>query len=99
MKTKFFLVIFFAALLIIVGCGKSAEQEEKKQTEKTESSIVRDYNVNVASLDENKDGKVFQCPMDWEVISDEVGKCPLCNMNLKEFLVEDAQKNLEENRP
>jgi major membrane immunogen (membrane-anchored lipoprotein) len=97
MRTKFFLIVLFAAMLIIIGCGKSEEQEEMRQgeTEKVESPLVRNPDVDLTIIDENKDGKVFQCPMDWEVISDDAGNCPLCNMKLRESSVEEAQKNLE----
>lgn len=88
-------VIFVLSVFVfITGCGKS--EEHKPEEINTESSLVRDYDVNVASLDENKDGKVFQWPMDWQVISDEAGSCLLCNMKLKEYSVEDAQANLTE---
>jgi len=63
-----------------------------------ENGIIRDKNVKVSSLDINKDGKVFQCPMDWEVISDKPGSCPICIMDLEEFSIDNAQKNLVEYR-
>jgi hypothetical protein len=34
--------------------------------------------------------------MDWEVISDEPGICPICKMDLEKFSVKEAQKNLIE---
>jgi hypothetical protein len=37
---------------------------------------------------------VYQDPMDWNVISDKSGKCPLCNMKLKEVTLEEAKVNL-----
>jgi len=63
------------------------------QTESSEN-IVREKNVKVSSIDENKDGKVFQCPMDFEVISDAPADCPICFMELEEFTINEAQKNL-----
>ncbi len=48
-------------------------------------------------IDENKDGMVYQDPMDWNVISDEPGKCPLCGMTLKEVSLEKAKDNLIKN--
>jgi hypothetical protein len=36
--------------------------------------------------------------MDWEVISDEKGFCPLCNLDLKEFTVLKAKQNLTDNK-
>jgi len=50
--------------------------------------------VDVSSIDKNKDGKVYQCTMCPDQLSDEAGNCEMCKMKLKEFSVEDAQKNL-----
>ena len=60
-------------------------------------SIVRKGVIDVESIDKNKDGKVYQDMMDWNVISDKPGKCPLCGMTLKEVTIDEAKKNLEEN--
>lgn len=92
-------ILITAILLITSGCGEKKDENKLHQHEMTSESaseIVRDFDVEVAFLDENEDGKLFQCPMDWQVISDEDGKCPLCNMKLKEYSVEDAQTNLTE---
>jgi Cu(I)/Ag(I) efflux system membrane fusion protein/cobalt-zinc-cadmium efflux system membrane fusion protein len=53
------------------------------------------YRFNL--IDENKDGKVFQDQMDWNVISEKPGKCPLCGMKLKEVTIEKAKANLLKN--
>jgi len=58
------------------------------------NSIVREGEIDLQSIDKNKDGKVYQDPMDWNVISDETGKCPLCGMTLKEVSLEKAKENL-----
>jgi len=58
------------------------------------STLIRVGIVNVESIDKNKDGKVFQDPMDWNVISDKPGICPLCNMKLKEVTIKIAKENL-----
>ncbi len=60
-------------------------------------SIVRKSIIDLISIDKNKDGKVFQDPMDWNVISDKEGRCPVCGMFLKEVTIEDAKKNLKDN--
>jgi hypothetical protein len=99
---KFFgLVLFVVLSLSLLSCGNNEDHDSmhEQETDQVDSQIIRDYNVNVASLDENKDGNVYQCPMDWQVISDEAGSCPLCNMDLKEYSVADARQNLEEHRP
>jgi len=35
--------------------------------------------------------------MDWNVISDEPGKCPICEMTLKEVTINEAKYNLYKN--
>jgi Cu(I)/Ag(I) efflux system membrane fusion protein len=62
-----------------------------------ENSIVREGVIDLQAIDKNSDGKVFQDVMDWNVISDEAGKCPICGMKLKEVSLEKAEKNLIEN--
>ena len=59
------------------------------------SSIVHEGVIDVEAIDKNKDGKLWECPMDWNVISDESGRCPLCNMKLKEFTIEEVKTNLD----
>lgn len=61
----------------------------------TSNSIVREGTIDVASIDNNNDGKVFQDAMDWNVISDLKGDCPICGMTLKEVTVEQAISNLK----
>ena len=48
-------------------------------------SIVREGTIDLMTIDKNKDGKVFQDMMDYNVISDQPGKCPLCGMKLKDI--------------
>jgi hypothetical protein len=50
--------------------------------------------INLKAVDKNKDGKVYQCPMDFDVLSDKPGKDPKCGMNLKEVTLAQAKKNL-----
>lgn len=59
------------------------------------SSIVHEGVIDVEAIDKNKDGKLFECPMDWNVISDEYGRCPLCNMFLKEYTIDEVKVNLD----
>jgi hypothetical protein len=61
------------------------------------SSIVHEGTLDLAQIDENGDGKVYQDQMCWNVISDEAGDCPQCGMKLKEVTLKEAKKNLEEN--
>lgn len=68
---------------------------EKESMQKQES-IVRKGTIDLNAIDKNKDGKVFQDLMDWNVISDKPGTCPICEMELKEVTLEKAKQNLIE---
>jgi hypothetical protein len=67
----------------------------KKDTVKSGmDNIVRKGVINLKTIDNNKDDKVFQDQMDWNVISDKPGVCPLCGMTLKEVTIKEAKKTL-----
>ncbi len=75
--------------------SKMNHEQTKSKKEKGEtSSIIRKGVIDLKSIDKNKDGKVFQDQMDWNVISDKPGKCPICGMTLKESTLEEAKANL-----
>lgn len=76
--------------------GDHSKTEMKKDTSKVEN-IVREGTIDLKAIDKNKDGKVFQDQMDWNVISDKAGKCPLCKMTLKEVTLKKAKENLIKN--
>ena len=63
----------------------------------TNSAIVHEGMIDLMAIDKNKDGMVYQDMMDWNVISDEPGKCPLCKMTLNEVSIEQAKENLVKN--
>jgi hypothetical protein len=65
--------------------------------EKIDSSIVRSGTIDLIMIDKNKDGKVYQDQMCWNVISDKAGECPQCGMKLKEVSLEKAKENLLKN--
>lgn len=50
--------------------------------------------IDVKAIDDNKDGKIYQCPMDFNVLSDQPGVDPKCGMNLKEVTLKQAKENL-----
>jgi hypothetical protein len=70
---------------------------EMKSEDADVSSIVREGEIDLESIDENGDGMVYQDQMCWNVISDEAGECPQCGMILKEVSLEKAKENLVEN--
>ena len=52
--------------------------------------------IDLNKIDKNKDGKVYQCPMDFDVLSDKPGEDERCGMKLKEVTVKQAKANLIE---
>lgn len=60
----------------------------------SDASIVRKGEIDLKVIDKNNDGKVFQCQMDFNVISDKPGSDPNCGMKLKELTLEQARVNL-----
>ncbi len=61
----------------------------------SDSNIVRKGIIDLNAIDRNKDGKIFQCPMELNVISDSKGECPECGMDLREISIQDAKAKLQ----
>ena len=61
----------------------------------TKDSIVRKGIINVEALDKNKDGKLYEDVMDFNVISDKPGVCPICGMKLRETTIQQVKQNLK----
>lgn len=58
------------------------------------NSMVHEGIIDINAVDKNGDKKVFQDQMDWNVISDEPGSCPMCGMKLKEVSIYEAKTKL-----
>ncbi len=71
--------------------------EEQGNEYGIESPLIRTGVIDVEKLDKNGNGKLFECPMDWNIISDEKGRCPACEMKLKEYTLGQVKENLVEN--
>lgn len=67
-----------------------------KEQDEVSDPRIRKGIIDLQGIDKNKDGKLYEDVMDWNVISDEPGECPLCGMTLKEFSIKDVEKNLTE---
>lgn len=77
---------------------KDSTHTMKMDTAKNfKNSIVREGMIDLKAIDKNKDGKVYQDMMDYNVISDKPGKCPLCGMTLKEVSLKKAKEYLLKN--
>ena len=98
---KAYVVCVILLTIAFVGCGNDHKGHDhnnmNKQDTTIDESIVRTGEIDLQMLDMNKDGKVYQDPMDWNVISDEAGKCPLCKMELVEVTLVKAKENLIKN--
>ncbi len=67
-----------------------------KEEHKKDDTMIRKGKIDLQLIDKNKDGKLYEDVMDWNVISDEPGVCPLCGMTLREFTIDQVKKNLKE---
>lgn len=74
------------------GMNHSGMEMKKDSTNSNDKTII-----DVDKFDTNKDGKVYQDQMDWDVIQDTPGNCSKCGMRLKEVSVKVAKQNLVEN--
>jgi Cu(I)/Ag(I) efflux system membrane fusion protein len=91
-------IIFISIFTACSQDNKNPDHQSMNMGKKqTDSSIVRNGIIDLEMIDENKDGMVYQDMMDWNVISDMPGKCPLCNMTLKEVSIKQAKENLVKN--
>lgn len=72
----------------------SANTMKMDSTKNVGDSIIRKGVIDLKEIDVNKDGKVYQDMMDYNVISDKPGTCPLCGMTLKEVSLKKAKKTL-----
>ncbi len=73
---------------------KKMHMDMKSTEAKADSSIIRDGVIDLKAIDKNKDGKVYEDVMDYNVISDKSGTCPICGMTLKEVTLKHAKENL-----
>ncbi|MBL1214108.1 MAG: hypothetical protein HND52_12170 [Ignavibacteriae bacterium] len=92
-------LIFSIIILGLIITTQTLAQDEDKQhdhhqKEMQQHPLVRTGEIDVDAIDKNKDGKVYQDPMDWNVISDKPGRCPLCEMKMKEVSLKEAKENL-----
>ncbi|MCX6153558.1 MAG: efflux RND transporter periplasmic adaptor subunit [Candidatus Kapabacteria bacterium] len=76
-----------------------AEPEKKEKVSKNpeDSPIFRKGIIDLQAIDKNKDSKVFQSPMHFNVIDDKPGKCVVCGMLLEEVTIKKAKEVLVKN--
>ena len=74
---------------------KMDKNSMKTTSEVQDTSIIRKGVINVESIDKNQDGKLYEDVMDWNVISDKPGTCPICGMKLREMTIQQVKDNLK----
>ncbi len=81
--------------------NKSAVMNMKEMGTKTdmkeETSVkTKNTSIDLKSIDKNKNGFLYECIMDYDVLSDKPGKDPKCGMKLEKVTLSQAKKNLIE---
>ncbi len=80
---------------------KNMKKEDKKSSgvkaeKKKTSELIRTGVIDLKTIDKNGNGKLYQDVMDWNVISDKPGTCPICGMKLQEFPIAKVKQNLKD---
>ncbi len=99
------LVHVFIALLVLAGITTAQEKNENNDSQNMNMNYTQTNNskmmhktdsssFDLNAIDKNNDGMVYQCPMDFDKLSDNPGECPKCGMNLKKVSIEKASENL-----
>ena len=101
------LVLFITSFFIACGSEHKHEdmnhethmnenhEHQMKDADNSSSELVREGTIDVESLDTNNDGSLYECPMDWNVLDDKDGSCPVCGMDLKEYSIAEVKANLD----
>lgn len=107
MKLVSLLITFTLLALFSISCSEQKEEVSEKKEMKADkrmsehsigeakSELVREGIIDVEAIDTNNDGKIYECPMDWNVLADEYHDCPVCGMKMKEYSLADIKANLD----
>lgn len=84
---KAFLLSMVMIATAIVSCNNASTVNQDAKSSDTSATAkqgaVQNFNLDTNTL---ASGAVFyQCPMHPEVLSDKVGQCPKCEMDLEEM--------------
>ena len=76
MKSKLIIIAF--AAIAIAACNSSAPKTEAKEEAKQDSTMI---------AAEPGDKVIYQCPMHPEEVSDKMGQCSKCGMDLEKVVI------------
>ncbi len=88
-------IIALMAILSMFFIGQVFAQEHN-HSHKTEINVDNLGSKKLSRVDKNNDGKIFQCPMHKDQVSDNPGDRPKCGMKLKEI---DANQSNNRRNP
>ena len=74
--------------------GNLEEEGSEELDKESEHEHGEENTVNVFKIDVNGDGKVYQCTMCPDQLSDESDECGKCGMELRKLTTQEAHKNL-----
>ncbi len=104
MKKSIYLLLPLSLIFVscmMLGMGGMGGMNHKKdhgamnsEKQLADSNIVFKGVINLKVIDKNDDGKVYQCPMEANVLSDTKVACPECGMDLREISIVDAKAKL-----
>lgn len=78
-----------------MGNMNMSQNTSAKSQMSKKNPIIKKGVINVNAIDKNHDGKLYEDVMDWNVISDKPGTCPICGMKLREFTIQQVKENLK----
>lgn len=94
---KQFIIVTIVTTLILLFNTNSffAQEQENDMTEKTQNEFAANQDSNSNTIDSNVD-IIFQCPVDFEVLSSIPGQCSKCGLPLKAYTLAEVIANLNE---
>lgn len=104
---KFFIAFIFLGLCLFItsfifGKLSAIGREVAIKTEKEYQEKSKNKDSKDTQKKENKDKKIYYCPMHPNYTSDKPGKCPICGMNLvpnerEKIQEDDKNKDINKN--
>lgn len=92
---QFNIVIILTVFILLLNTNLFFAQDiNYNENEKNQSEITEDQDSNFFAA--ARDEIIYQCPIDFEVLSNVPGYCSKCEVRLKEYTLEEVINNLNE---